>query len=84
MRVRRSSQSGMSPKKLVSIKNFAAVSGHSEFWGRKLMFLLVLVTCVTLENQTMCHEFPREAEFASQDACHIAAALERGRYNSRI
>ena len=48
------------------------------------MFLLVLVTCVTLVNQTMCHEFPREAEFASQDACHIAAALERGRYNSRI
>ena len=42
------------------------------------MFLLVLVTCVTLEQQTMCHEFPREMEYASQDSCRIAAAMERG------
>ena len=48
------------------------------------MFLLVLVTCVTLEQQTMCHEFPREMEYASKDACQIAAAMERGRYNSRM
>gem|GEM_PF-6317061 len=32
----------------------------------------------------MFREFRRETEFASQDACQIAAALERGRYNSRI
>ena len=48
------------------------------------MFLLVLVTCVTLEQQTMCHEFPREMEYASQDSCRIAAAKERGRHNSRM
>ena len=42
------------------------------------MFLLVLVTCVTLEQQTMCHEFPREMEYASQDSCRIAAAMMRG------
>ena len=30
------------------------------------MFLLVLVTCVTLEGQTMCHEFKREQVFADQ------------------
>ena len=48
------------------------------------MFLLVLVTCVTLEQQTMCHEFPRELEYASHDSCQIAAAMERGRYNSRM
>ena len=48
------------------------------------MFMLVLVTCVTLEQQTMCHEFPREMEYASQDSCQIAAAMERGRYNSRM
>ena len=48
------------------------------------MFLLVLVTCVTLEQQTMCHEFPREIEYVSQTSCQIAAALERGRYTSRM
>ena len=45
------------------------------------MFLLVLVTCVTLEGQTMCHEFKREQAYANQDACLMAAAMERGRYN---
>jgi len=48
------------------------------------MFLLVLVTCVTLEQQTMCHEFPRKMEYASKDSCQIAAAMEKGRYNSRM
>ena len=48
------------------------------------MFLLVLVTCVTLEQQTMCHEFPREIEFLSENSCQRAAAMERGRYNSRM
>ena len=48
------------------------------------MFLLVLVTCVTLEQQTMCHEFPRKMEYASKDSCQIAAAMEQGRYNSRM
>ena len=48
------------------------------------MFLLVLVNCVTLEQQTMCQEFPREMEYATQDSCRIAAAIERGRYNSRM
>jgi hypothetical protein len=48
------------------------------------MFMLVLVTCVTLEYQTMCHEFPREMQYASQDSCQIAAAMERGRDNSRM
>ena len=48
------------------------------------MFLLVLVTCVTLEGQTMCHEFEREQAYANQDACMMAAAMERGRYNSRM
>ena len=48
------------------------------------MFLLVLVTCVTLEGQTMCHEFEREQVYANQDACMMAAAMERGRYNSRM
>ena len=41
------------------------------------MFLLVLVTCVTLEGQTMCHEFKREQAYANQDACLMAAAMER-------
>ena len=48
------------------------------------MFLLVLVTCVTLEGQTMCHEFEREQAYANQDACLMAAAMARGRYNSRM
>ena len=48
------------------------------------MFLLVLVTCVTLEQQTMCHEFPREMAYVNKDSCQMAAAMERGRYNSRM
>ena len=48
------------------------------------MFLLVLVTCVTLEGQPQCHEFEREQAYANQDACMMAAAMERGRYNSRM
>ena len=53
------------------------------FWER-VMFLLVLVTCVSLEGQTLCHEFEREAVFAERDSCMVAAALERGRYSARI
>lgn len=48
------------------------------------MFLLVLVTCVTLQGQTMCHEFEREQAYSDENACLIAAAMERGRYNSRL
>ena len=48
------------------------------------MFLLVLVTCVSLEGQTLCHEFEREAVFAERDSCMVAAALERGRSSARI
>ena len=48
------------------------------------MFMLVLITCVTLEGQTNCHEFEREMVFANQDSCMMAAALEKGRYNSRM
>jgi len=48
------------------------------------MFLLVLVTCVTLEGQTICHEFERGQLYANQDSCMMAAALEKGRYNSRM
>ncbi|MGB2233936.1 MAG: hypothetical protein ACPH5J_00050 [Candidatus Puniceispirillum sp.] len=48
------------------------------------MFMLVLVTCVTLEGQTVCHEFPRDHQFASLTSCKTAGAIERGRYKSRI
>ena len=48
------------------------------------MFLLVLVTCVTLEGQTMCHEFERGQLYTNKDSCMMAAALEKGRYNSRM
>mgnify|MGYP001130315061 CR=1 FL=1 len=41
------------------------------------MFLLVLVTFVTLEGQTMCHEFEREQAYANHDTCKIAAAVKR-------
>ena len=48
------------------------------------MFMLVLITCVTLEGQTVCHEFPRDHQFMSLLSCKTAGAIERGRYQSRI
>ena len=54
------------------------------YFGGGVMFLLVLVTCVTLQGQTMCHEFEREQAYSDENACLIAAAMERGRYNSRM
>ena len=48
------------------------------------MFILVLITCVTLQGQTNCHEFEREVAFVNHDACLMAAAMEKGRYNSRM
>jgi hypothetical protein len=48
------------------------------------MFVMVLVTCITLESQTVCHEFPRGHQFSSLSSCKTASAIERGRYRSRI
>ncbi|MDA7598886.1 hypothetical protein N8835_02530 [Alphaproteobacteria bacterium] len=48
------------------------------------MFLLVLMTCVTLEGQTVCHEFPRDHQFTSLSSCRTAGAIERGQYRARI
>ena len=53
-------------------------------WGGVLMFVMVLVTCITLESQTVCHEFPRGHQFSSLSSCKTASAIERGRYRSRI
>ena len=48
------------------------------------MFVMVLVTCITLESQTVCHEFPRGHQFSSLSSCKTASAIDRGRYRSRI
>ena len=61
---------------------FSEKFGNS--WGRVSMFILVLVTCITLESQTVCHEFPRGHQFSSLTSCKTASAIERGRYHSRI
>ena len=49
-----------------------------------VMFLLVLVTCVTLEAKTLCHEFKRDRYFKNHQSCMFAAAMEKGRYTSRM
>ncbi|MDC1383978.1 hypothetical protein N8500_10955 [Candidatus Puniceispirillum sp.] len=46
--------------------------------------MLVLITCITLEGQTVCHEFPRDHQFSSLSSCRTASAIERGRYRSKI
>ena len=48
------------------------------------MFVMVLVTCITLDSQTVCYEFPRGHQFSSLSSCETASAIERGRYRSRI
>ena len=48
------------------------------------MFLLVLVICVTLEGQTICHEFEREHFYLNRNTCLIAAALDSSKYSSRM
>ena len=53
------------------------------FGGGRHVFARI-VTCVTLQGQTMCHEFEREHAYSDKNACLIAAAMERGRYNSRM
>tara|TARA_Y100000991_G_scaffold141950_1_gene107045 strand:- start:16 stop:237 length:222 start_codon:yes stop_codon:yes gene_type:complete len=49
-----------------------------------VMFLLVLVTCVTFEAKTLCHEFKRDRYFKNYQSCMFAAAMEKGRYTSRM
>ena len=47
------------------------------------MFVLVLVTCMSLSGDTHCQTFERDHRFASLERCQFAAAVERGQYAER-
>lgn len=47
------------------------------------MFVLVVITCMSFDNQTACQEFERPDAYNSESSCQRAASLEKGRYARR-
>ncbi len=47
------------------------------------MYVLVLVACATFSGVTHCQEFERDHRFSAQSNCQVAAAIEKGEYQSR-
>lgn len=48
------------------------------------MYVLILVVCMSFSGKTHCQSFPREALFVTPGQCYRAAAMEKGRYLTRI
>ena len=51
--------------------------------GERAVFVLVIITCITIGERIACQEFPRDYAFTSVQSCERAAIIEKGRYAQR-
>lgn len=47
------------------------------------MYMLVLVACMSFQQETHCQQFERDHAFVSESRCLVAAAIEKGQYKER-